>query len=75
MNQNIDINTGLDFERAKQRSNEDAGAAFREMMDAKANGDTAAAESKRKAYVQLTARAKSLQPGDAAGIASILGGA
>lgn len=73
----VDINAGLDYERARARLNQDAGRAFRQYMSLKNNPatSTAASEAARKAYVEASVEYKQLRFGDTVAIAEILGGA
>lgn len=70
----IDINAGLDFERARERLNNAAGQAFRDYSAAKARPN-ASLEDVAEAlhhYQALQRKAKSLRRTDAAAISAAL---
>lgn len=68
----IDINRGVDFERALARLKAAAGAAYRRYRFAKTSCDDLATDNARKAYEAALARAKGLRRTDAAEIAKVL---
>lgn len=72
----LDINAGLNYERARDRLNQDAGQAFRRYMLLKNNPSTSAdaMTAARKAYAEASDECRRLRPDDAAGIAAIVGG-
>lgn len=72
--QHVDINSGLDFERARERLNNAAGAAFRTYTAAKQR-PTASLEEVTDAlehYQALQRKAKGLRRTDAEAIAAAL---
>lgn len=73
----VDVNHGLDFERARARLNQDAGRAFRKYMGLKNDPDAnpAAIENAKRAYIEANEEYRNLRPGNDKAIEAILGGA
>jgi hypothetical protein len=71
-----DINHGVDFERAQERLQAEAGKAFRAYLRAKRDpqASPSAVQELQDAYVQANEAAQRLRADDAAGIAAVLGG-
>ncbi|MCE5234192.1 MAG: hypothetical protein LLF91_12930 [Xanthomonadaceae bacterium] len=72
----VDINFGIDFERARERLDREAGRAFREYLRVMKNPDAPEAmrHDTRDAYLQAHARCRALRPHDTEAIRRILGG-
>lgn len=69
----VDINYGVDFERALERLHHAAGKIFRQYREAKhGNADVAAIARLRPAYVDAQRRAEALSPRDVAWIRAVL---
>jgi hypothetical protein len=70
------INRGVDFERAKERLQAEAGKAFRAYWQAKRDpqASPSVVQELQDAYVQANAVAQRLRADDAAGITAVLGG-
>lgn len=69
----VSINYGVDFERAKERLEAEAGRLFRAYRATKETGSPEAIEQARAAYVAAQERAGSLRLNDEAGIRAVLG--
>lgn len=69
----VSINHGVDFERAKECLQAEAGRLFRAYRDAQATSTPEAVAMARAAYIAAQARADSLRLHDFADIRAILG--
>lgn len=65
---NIDINRGVDFERAKERLEAEAGRLYRRYWEAKRGSDLVAIEDARAQYQDAAAVAAALRASDQARI-------
>lgn len=73
MHNDVDINYGVDFERALERLHHTAGNIFRQYREAKhGNADTAEIARLRQDYLDAQREAEGLSPRDAAGIQAVL---
>ncbi|PMQ03344.1 hypothetical protein DyAD56_20075 [Dyella sp. AD56] len=73
MGNDLDINHGVDFERALERLQHAAGKIFRQYREAKhRNGDEAEVERLRQAYIDAQCEAESLSSRDEAAIRAVL---
>lgn len=70
----IEINRGVDFERARDRLNERAGKAFRVYLEAKRSKDAteASINAAREAYDVANSEFRALRSNDAEAIARVL---
>lgn len=70
----LDLNDGVEFERARARLNAIAGQAFRAWLQIKNTSNTAAeaAEAARLAYEHASARCRQLNRNDSPAIADVL---
>ncbi|CAD7741451.1 hypothetical protein LMG31884_47720 (plasmid) [Xanthomonas hydrangeae] len=74
MQKELEITHGLDFERARERLNADAGRRFREYLEAQsAAAGEQLVQHARQSYVESAALLRQLQPSDTKAIARILG--
>lgn len=73
MHNHVDINYGVDFERALERLDHDAGKCFREYWKAKkGNGSDEEIARLRRAYDDAQAATKALSRHDEAAIRAVL---
>lgn len=73
MQQEVDINYGVDFERAHERLSHIAGRLFRQYREAKhGNASEEAIARLRQAYLDVQREQEALSPRDAAGIQAVL---
>lgn len=73
MRNDVDINYGVDFERALERLHHAAGKIFRQYREAKrGNGSEAEIERLRQAYIDAQHQAEALSSRDEAGIRAVL---
>lgn len=72
----VDINYGVDFERARERLNDEAGRAFRVYLQTKSKADATpeAVDAARQAYDDANTAFRKLTRHDADTIARILSG-
>lgn len=72
----VDINVGLDYERARDQLNQDAGRAFSRYMRAKVDPTSTADDvaAARTAYIEADDEYRQLRRGRTASVAAILGG-
>lgn len=70
----LEVDHGVDYERALERLQATAGAHFRRYRAAKQAGDQATTAQAREDYVGAQARARSLHPDDGAAIRAALEG-
>ena len=73
MHNDVDINYGVDFERALERLHHAAGKIFRQYREAK-HGNSSEEEIERllRAYIETQREAEVLSPRDAVGIQAVL---
>ncbi|MDO1530338.1 hypothetical protein QMK61_15985 [Fulvimonas sp. R45] len=67
-----DINYGVDFERAREHLDAEAGRLFRVYLTAKKSGTSEEIEQARTAYEAAHHRAQTLRPSDDASIRAVL---
>jgi hypothetical protein len=73
MQQDVDINYGVDFERAHERLSHIAGRLFRQYREAKhSNANAEAIARLRQAYLDVQREQDALSPRDTAGIQAVL---
>lgn len=73
MGNDVDINHGVDFERALERLQHAAGKIFRQYREAKhGNAGEAEIERLRRAYIDAQREAEALSPRDEAAIRAVL---
>lgn len=73
MRNDVDINDGVDFERALERLHHAAGKIFRQYREAKhGNGSEEEIERLRLAYIDAQHEAEALSPRDELGIQAVL---
>jgi hypothetical protein len=73
MQQDVDINYGVDFERALERLSHIAGRLFRQYREAKHGyADAATIARLRQAYVDTLREQEALSPRDTAAIQAVL---
>ena len=73
MRNDVDINYGVDFERALERLHHAAGKIFRQYREAKhGNADAAEIAQLRQDYLDAQRETEGLSPRDAAGIRAVL---
>lgn len=73
MHTDVDINYGVDFERALERLHHAAGKIFRQYRETKrGNGDEAEIERLRQAYIAAQDEAEALSSRGEAGIRAVL---
>lgn len=73
MHTDVDINYGVDFERALERLHHAAGKVFRQYREAKrGNAGEARIERLRQAYIEAQREAEALSSHDEAGIRAVL---
>lgn len=73
MRNDVDINYGVDFERALERLHHEAGNIFRQYREAKrGNADEASIKRLREAYIEAQREAEALSSHDEARIRAVL---
>lgn len=73
MRNDVDINYGVDFERALERLHHAAGKIFRQYREAKhGNSDEAEVERLHQAYIEAQCEAEALSLRDEAAIRAVL---